>query len=71
MGMFDRRSRLDIGGFARKPGSLAAAIFTALAMPGHSTAQQPDARPAAEAETIESIVVTARRREEGLQEEDD
>jgi len=62
MGMFDSTWRA----LARLPISAFYGLLVFCGASGAASAQQPDA-PAAEAETLDSIVVTARRREESLQ----
>ena len=67
MESFDDRGRAD-DARTLKTGRMALASFTLLSFTGFTAAQTPSGPPAAEeAETIESVIVTARRRAESLQ----
>jgi iron complex outermembrane recepter protein len=66
MELFDDKGRNEARHL--KAGRLTLASFTAISLTGIATAQTPPDKPAAdEAETIESVIVTARRRAESLQ----
>jgi iron complex outermembrane recepter protein len=66
MEMFDDRARAS-DARTSKAGRLSLASFTLLSLTGVSTAQTPPEAGADDAETLESVIVTARRREESLQ----